>query len=230
MRLIRLAPPIAFVLAAGLLTVWLAIPRLASAIHTASYDQTFRDLGEIRRPREIGSMELALAAESRREALSCLSTGAAWAELGAAYLIEAAREGYDGRRGQVLLERSIEAHRQALVLEPGDSYVWTRLAHTVLTRDGPTPGLALYLRMAILTAPREPKLVLARLDLAFVTWHLLDNSTRALLEEQIVIVAGFYAKRLARLTKERFALGIVRPALASAPRLLRRFDAYYRQA
>ena len=171
-----------------------------------------------------------MAAESRREALAWLTTGTAWAELGAAFLIQASREGFDSRRGQVLLERSIEAHSRSLALEPADSYVWTRLARTAMTRDGPTPGLAPYLRMAILTAPREPKLVLARLDLAFVAWHLMDNTTRALINEQIVIAAGFYAKRLARLTKERYALTIVSQALFSEPRLLRRFDAYYRQS
>jgi hypothetical protein len=99
-----------------------------------------------------------------------------------------------------------------------------------MTRDGPTPGLAPYLRLAILTAPREPKLVLARLDMAFVAWHLMDNTTRALINEQIVIAAGFYSKRLARLAKERYALTIVSRALVSEPRLRRRFDAYYRQS
>ncbi len=67
------------------------------------------------------------------------------------------------------------------------------------------------------------------LDIAFVSWHLLDNTTRALFEEQIAIAVRFYAKRLARLTKERYALTIVSRALLGEPGLLRRFDAYYRQ-
>ena len=47
---------------------------------------------------------------------------------------------------------------------------------------------------------------------------------------QIVIAARFYAKRLAKLTKERFALPIVRAALSVDPPLRRRFEFYYRQA
>ena len=89
MRHSNLAPPIVFVLVADLLTVWLAVPRLASAIYTAPYDQTFRDLGEIRRPREIEAAELALTAQSRSEAIAWLATGTAWAELGAAFLVQA---------------------------------------------------------------------------------------------------------------------------------------------
>lgn len=212
---------------AGLLLVQ-GVPRLIAASYTAPFDQTLRDLGEARRPRQITAGELSRAAESRREALGWFDSARTRSEFAAARMMQASLDNYEGTRGKILLDQSIQAHSDALARRPADSYAWTRLARLLLVRDGLTPGIVPYLRMAIRTAPSDPRLVLARLDLAFLAWPMMDNTTRAMLAEQIRVAARIDTKSLAKLVKERFALGIARAALADDIGLRRRFDAYYR--
>ena len=95
-------------------------------------------------------------------------------------------------------------------------------------RDGLTPGLVPYLRMAIRTAPEDPRLVFAQLDLAFLAWPMMDNTTQDMVREQIRTAARFNTKQLAKLVKERFVLPIARDALKDEIGMQRRFDAYYR--
>jgi hypothetical protein len=212
---------------AGLLLVQ-GVPRLIAAAYTAPYDQTLRDLGEARRPREISPGELSKAAESRREALGWFDSAQTRSEFAAARMMQASLDDYEGERGRILMNQSIQAHSDALARRPADSHAWTRLARLLLVRDGLTPGIVPYLRMAIRTAPTDPRLVLARLDLAFLAWPMMDNTTRALFAEQIRIAARINTKALAKLVKERFALEIARDALEEDIGMQRRFDAYYR--
>lgn len=204
------------------------VPRLIAAAYTAPYDQTLRDLGEARRPRQITAAELSMAAESRREALGWFDSAQTRSEFAAARMMQASLDNYEGTRGKILLDQSIQAHSDALARRPADAHAWTRLARLILVRDGLTPGLVPYLRMAIRTAPSDPRLVLARLDLAFLAWPMMDNTTREMIAEQIRIAARINTKSLAKLAKERFALEIARDALKDDIGAQRRFDAYYR--
>ncbi|MBT5415400.1 MAG: hypothetical protein HOH66_01565 [Rhodospirillaceae bacterium] len=213
--------------AVALVLLGQGVPRLIAAAYTAPYDQTLRDLGDARHPRDISPGELSEAAESRRQALAWHDSARTRTEFGAARMMQASRDDYEGTRGRILLDQSIEAHRDALARRPADSHTWTRLARLLLVRDGLTPGIVPYLRMAIRTAPSDPRLIFARLDLAFMAWPMMDNTTRALIAEQIRIAARTKTKAFARLVKERFALEIAREALKDDIGLQRRFDAYY---
>lgn len=214
--------------AVAMLLLAQGVPRLIAASYTAPFDQTVRDLGESRRPRDISAGELSKAAESRREALGWYDSAQTRSEFGAARMVQASRENFEGSRGRILLDHSIQAHRDALARRPADSHAWARLARLLLIRDGLSPGIVPYLRMAIRTAPADPRLVFARLDLAFMAWPMMDNTTQDLIRQQIRIAAQINIKQLARVVKERFALEIARDAFKDDIGLQRRFDAYYR--
>lgn len=219
--------PILLALAAGLLLLWFATPRLISGLYQAAHDQTLRDLA--RPGNAVSALDAARAGESRSEALQWLETGRAWSELGAIRLLQAETTGYRSLWGRAYLLRSIAAHREGLALNPAQPYTWTRLARATLTQEGVTPALNPLLKMAVLTGPYEPRLLVSRLELGLIAWPGLDDAVRALMAEQIRIVARFYPERLARLAKRHYALSIVRDALATDPELSRRFDFVYRR-
>jgi hypothetical protein len=216
----------------GLSLLWLAVPRFLAAALTGPYDQTFRDLAATsgRPDLMVPANQVAAALKSRENALKWDENGRTRAELGALELLLAGLIGYETPQGRRLLDLAIENHRLALARDPAQPFAWARFVRAEFARHGVTPGLAPLLRMAIRTAPREPALVLDRVDVAFYAWESLDNTTRELVLEQVRIAAVFYEKRLAQVAKRHHAWPILDDALKDDERLFRRVGFLYRRA
>ena len=208
----------------------MAAPRLGAQIFSAPYDQVMRDL-------QAGRPDTPVAAEAVSEALKARRTALAWhddpraaTELGGFQLALSSGYGYESETGRFLLDASIDSHVRGLAGDPAQPYAWARLARARFAREGMSPDLNGLLRMAVRTAPREPQLVLDRLDLAFSVWQALDNTTRAMMHEQIVVAARYYEKRLAQVAKRHHALPILADALRDEEALFVRVGFHYRRA
>ena len=181
-------------------------------------------LAELRNGVALNDRYLEIAAGSKIASLGWAAEGRGWASLGLLRFTEARRAGLASDEGRAKLEQSIAADRRAVALSPGQAYAWTRLAHAELLRYGPTPRVAPLLRRAIAQAPYDPALVFGRLELSFLAWRHLDPALRDMVAEQVRFAAGIAPKRLAVLSRERYAMTAVRDALADTPELRRRVD------
>jgi len=215
--------------AAGVFLLALAGPRFMASAITAPYDQTMRSLADPAQAERLSPAVIQAAAFSRARAVRWQDSPRAWTDLGALQLEQAEAAGFATEKGRELVGRSLESHRRGLALDPAQPYAWLRLARAEFVLHGVTPALNPPLQMSVRTAPREPQLVLDRLDLAFTAWPMLDKTTRAMMEEQIVIAARFYERKLAVLARQHQALDILAEALRNEEGLYRRVGFYYRK-
>ena len=214
---------------AGALLLALAVPRFMAAAISAPYDQTMRDLGDPAKAGTVSPDAVKAAILSRKRAIRWQDNSRLWSDLGALQLEQAEAAGLQTAQGRELAVRSLDSHRQGLALDPVQPYAWLRVAKAELVVNGMTPALNPPLQMSVRTAPREPQLVLDRLELAFTVWPTLDKTTRTMMNEQVVIAARFYEKKLALMARRHRASDILAEALRDEEGLYRRVGFYYRR-
>jgi hypothetical protein len=216
--------------AIGVALIALAVPRLASGILLAPYDDTLARLG---RGETVAGAELARAVDSRRAALAWLETGRVRADLGALYLAWAAAPGLREAARMAMLDRAIAAFRAGLGLAPAQPFAWTMLGQATLRRLGPGAGgaVAPVLRMALITAPYEPRLVAPRLAIGLAVLRSLSPELRDLLVGQVTFALDRRPSLVVDLVRRRYVLTEMRALLADRPAVRRRFEtAYLRSA
>lgn len=215
---------LAFPVALAILTLCFAVPRLAASFHLLPSQETMRALGK-GQPVLDASLQGAIGA--RQMALTWLAAPRPRAELGGVRLYQASKAGYGTAEGKKFLEASIAAERQSLSLSPVQPYAWVQLLQARLAHEGPSPALSPLFIMAVRAAPVEPRLLMRRLAIGLSFWTFLDAEATARLQEQAFIAAHYFPTQLAMMTKKRYALKLVRDALAKDPALRSRFDRIY---
>jgi len=208
----------------GALLLALAVPRVLADLDTAPDDEVVATLATTTK-----TLRLAQAAQGRRDALARRDDGHLHAELAALELALAHHDGPATREGAARLERVESEARAALALAPAQPYAWVALVYAMVARGADSAAVAPIYRLAVEIAPREPALVLPRIELGFAALArgALDDPARAALDGQIRIAADGAPGELARLARRRYALAPIRAALAGDPALLARFDTAY---
>ncbi|MBI3453233.1 MAG: hypothetical protein HY057_10515 [Rhodospirillales bacterium] len=201
----------------------MAFPRFTGALYLITYTEVLDDLAA---GRKVATDDLIAAASVRNDALAWVDQGRAWTDLGALRLAQARDAGLRTPQGQAWLAEAVAAHRAGLLRDPAQPYAWTRLAQATYMAGG-DPSSAM--RMAIVAGSRDSALVHPRLELALSLWGRLDEPTRGMVRQQIVLAARYDAVRLAQLTRRQFALAYVLDALSGAPELRRRVEEAYRR-
>ena len=191
----------------------LSVPRTIEVFSMLPGDPV---LDTIQRGVEVPSSDLEDLASSREAALGWIESGRAWTDLGLAQVRLAERAGLDG--GRRLLDESVTSLRRGLALAPANSFAWARLAYAELGRRGPSTTVTEALKMSMLTASYEPRLLFSRLDLCLLVWRRFDEEGRALVAQQIRYAWEMSRPRLARLAQRRNASRIVADALAAVPK------------
>jgi hypothetical protein len=97
---------------------------------------------------------------------------------------------------------AIQSLREALARAPANPYAWTRLAYVSVSEAEPARRVVPLLEMAIRTAPVEPNLTFARLELCFTEWGDFPASDQPLLAQQLRIAWRQSGDRLVRLAEE----------------------------
>ena len=211
-------------LVAGVVLIALSVPRLGGGVVAAAGEGTLAEMG--RGERVLGT-EIMRAIESRTASLGWHESGRGWSDLGALYLSRSHEWGYRSRAGAAYLDHAIAAFRSGLALAPAQPFAWMMLTQATVARHGAAARPAPLLRMAIITAPGEPALVLPRVAMGLALWHRLTPEIRALISHQVRIAARHAPETLATTARKSYSLKRVRGMLAADAALLQLFDRAY---
>lgn len=211
-------------LAAGLGLALAAAPRFIGGAAMAPYEDILRSAA--RGGPKPAAPALDAAREGARVSLDWFDYSRTRMRLGAFELVAAGLATTPGAR-TAALSRSIDSLRAGLARAPGDAYGWLQLAQALRLRDGATPDLDSALRMSLLTAPYEHRLIVPRIEIAFSVWAALAPDLREAFGPQIVRAVDTAPVQLAQATRRFFALRQVREALAGSPVHMERFNIVY---
>jgi hypothetical protein len=158
---------------------------------------------------------------------------AAGGELAAAFLLGALLLAYGvphlatglAARSPAVAEPGRDALRTALAGTPADPRGWYELARLEREQSGAPAAMAKALRVSILTGPREPGLVLPRLELALPDLAAFERDDRALVLEQVRRAWAEFPRGLALLAKQRNLAAVVHEGIDEVPGAAEAFDA-----
>lgn len=208
----------------ALLALSFAVPRLASSFLLLPSQETVRAIGK---GKAVSDGAITRAVDAHLDAAAWHAAPEPLFRLGGLRLVQAKNAGYATSEGRRLLEESLAFERQSLSLSPVQPYGWVQLLQGRLALEGPSAALSPLFTMAVRAGPTEPRLVMHRLAVGLSFWTFLDAQALGLLKEQALIAARYFPTRLAVMTKKRYALKIIRDALAGEPALRSRFDRIY---
>lgn len=202
----------------------MAVPRLAAGVITGPFDEVVR---QIARGETVPRADLRFARASRISALRWYDLARLEADLGILNYTLARGEARGSELHGRLIEEAIAADLRAIKLAPTAAYSWLRLAQAHIERDGAAADIAPYLRMSYAMARYDPRVVLTRLDIAFLFWNDLPDDLQRETEEQIRLAMKWFPVDLVRYTRARNRLAPVRAALADDPEVRARFNLMY---
>ncbi len=219
--LVRAVPGLALTLIVGGVLLALGVPLAGEAITKISANPVLKRLQKHKSvPRE----QLEDLIRSREDALYWRESAGTWSELGLAQLLLASQAETDNQKKRDLKIASISSLKKSLARAPADAFVWTRLAYAQFLLSGPSPEVATTLRMALQSAPYEPRLFAVRLEIAFLCWPYLGPDDRDLVWQQVRWAWRYRPGKLVRLARSLDRIDVVRAALSQAPEELLRFE------
>jgi hypothetical protein len=192
----------------------IAVPRTVGVFASARAEPVLRKLQE-QQPVQV---------EELRTLTSALEAGRFWrgdgrlrTDLGLGYLLLAEKLPRDDSQAAQALQLAIEALRAGLARAPANPYAWARLAYAEALAGGWSPGAVAALRLALFTAPYEPRLLWSRLRMSFLAWPEMSSEDRELVFQQVRYAWQADPAELARLAQELKQVNLVRAALLRTP-------------
>ena len=199
----------------------LAVPRTISAFVTIPSGPVMIKL-QLLQP--VATEELNTLIESQHRGLNWDSRGRTRTDLGLARLLMADQRPRDDSQWQANMDEAIKSLREGLALAPANPYAWTRLAYAETQLNGWSPAAIAALRLAFVTAPYEPRLVLSRLRLSFLAWPHMTPEDRRLVFQQISYAWKDGPRELTVLAMDLRVANLVRAALLTSPDDLADFE------
>ena len=181
-------------------------------------------LREIQNLRPVGRDDLEILIASQRRGLRFGETGRKWTDLGLAQLLLAREQGVRGGIKIEMVSQAIASLKTGLALAPANPFAWTRLAHVQSLMTGPSPSVASALRMAILTARYEPRLLFIRLELCLRSWSFFRTDDHELVFQQVRLAWRKNGKRLVDMAVKTGQVNVVRAALLGSRKDLSAFE------
>ena len=123
-----------------------------------------------------------------------------------------------------MVSTAIVSLKTGLALAPANPFVWTRLAYAQSLLTGPSPSVASALRMALLTARYEPRLLFIRLELCLRSWSYFKSDDHQLVFQQVRLAWRKNGRRLVDLAVETGQVNVVRAALLGSRKDLSGFE------
>lgn len=205
----------------------LALPRLIAALATLPSGPA---LEAARAGERVAEPHLSGAIAAARRALRWDDAAQGHADLALLLWEQARRADLSSAEGRALAEASRAELDAAIARNPSHPVAWTRRTQIALVLDGIGPRLATDLAMALRTAPYDRVVLIPRLEIGLIAWPLLDADQRALVEDQIRMAAALDVGALAAVARRRFAVGVVRAALAADAAAGAAFERAYARA
>jgi len=199
----------------------LGAPRLISAFALLSAGPILTKL-QLQHP--VSDEELDTFAGAQRRGLAWSENRRRWTDLGLAQLLMAERYTADDPMRTTMLDEGIRSIKTGLRMAPANPFAWVRLAHAEgLKRLGSSEALTTY-RMALDTAPYEPRLMYTRIRIGLLHWRWLDREDRRQLFQQIRFGWARNARHLVDAALDVNRVNIVRAALFSDREALAKFE------
>jgi hypothetical protein len=176
-------------------------------------------LTAIENRQEVSAEDLRRLILSRERALAWTQSSATRVELASAQILLAEREVGGGARYHAMMQQAIATLRDGLSRGPANPFAWTRLAYAGLAEAEPARRVVPVLAMAIETAPVQPGLTFARLELCLLEWPYFAQSRPVLFVEQVRVAWHEDPRRLVRLAQSTGRIDAVREAIADGDRV-----------
>ena len=213
------APVAALALLAGAVLLSLGLPRTIASVITVPGNAVLKSIQSLE---PVSRQDLDLLIASQRRSLAWGESGRKWTDLGLAQLLLAAEAGDDGREDRI--SEAMTSLKRGLALAPANGFAWTRLAYGETLASGPSAAVAAALKMALLTAPFEPRLLFMRLELSFRAWPYFEPDDRDLVFRQVRFAWRDDPERLIDLARRSGRINLVRAALLRTPEALSRLE------
>ncbi len=181
-------------------------------------------LSEIQNLRPVGRDDLEILIASQRRGLRFGESGRKRTDLGLAQLLLAREQAGLGGIKIEMVSQAIASLKTGLALAPANPFAWTRLAYAQSLMTGPSPSVASALRMALLTARYEPRLLFIRLELCLRSWSYFKPEDRELVFQQVRLAWRKNGKRLVELAVKMGQVNVVRAALLRSRKDLSAFE------
>ncbi len=198
-----------------------AVPRTIAALAMLPGAPVLREIQNLR-PVERDSLDILIA--SQRRGLRFGESGRKWTDLGLAQLLLAREQGVQEAIGKETVSRAVATLKAGLALAPANPFAWTRLAYAQSLLTGPSPSVASALRMALLTARYEPRLLFIRLELCLQSWSYFKTGDRELIFQQVRLAWSKNPERLVDLAVRTGGVNVVRAALLRSRKDLSAFE------
>ena len=167
---------------AAMVLLTLAVPRTVGVILSARAEPMLRKLQD-QQPVRID--ELTTLADAQEVGQFWLADGRVRTDLGLAYLLLAEKLPRGDPNAGAYLQRAIDALKAGLARAPANPYAWARLAYAEALAQGWSPLAVSSLRLSLITAPYEPRLLWSRLRMSFLAWPEMSSEDRELVFQQI---------------------------------------------
>ncbi|HEY4135891.1 MAG TPA: hypothetical protein VGO34_11825 [Alphaproteobacteria bacterium] len=221
-RMARLLWAVLLALFAAFL-LYVGIPRLIAAVLRVPGDAGLSALND-NEPTSVGVMDAVI--DSRQAAGRWIESGrnsnavglAAMQLLSMMELLPVRQPGEEAR----YLAMGIDALQDGLAQQPAQPYAWYQLALALLKRggDGDAARAERAWRMAVVTGPNEPALIVPRVALGLVIWPQAVPRTRQIIADEVERAALAQPRGLARLSLQLGVDDFMRATLAGKPNLL----------
>lgn len=188
----------------------LALPRTFAALVTIPSALV---LERLQHQRPVTFAELETVAEAQEWGLFFVRDGRLSTDLGLAQLLMAERVPGDDPRVGTYLAAAVQSLTDGLVVAPGNPYAWARLSYAEARKRGWSPLALSALRLALLTASYEPRLLWSRLRLSLLAWPHMPPEDREIVYQQIRIGWEENRAEVAQLAKDLDRVNVVRAAL-----------------
>jgi hypothetical protein len=165
----------------------------------------------------VQSDELMTLAGAQEAGRFWLADGRLRTDLGLAYLLLAEKLPRTDPNANAYLQRAIDALATGLARAPANPYAWARLAYAEALAKGWTRLAVSSLRMALITAPYEPRLLWSRLRMSLLAWPEMSSEDQELIFQQIRYAWQADPSELARMAVELKQVNLVRAALLLSP-------------
>ncbi len=211
---------------AAVILIGLALPRVIGVLVSSSAEPVLRKLQE---QQPVDPDQLRTLIEAQESAAFWLADGRVLTDLGlgALLLSESAPKG-DPEAARAL-QQAIVALEEGVARAPANPYAWSRLAYARAMAEGWSPRAVAALRLALITAPYEPRLLWARLRMTMLAWMQLSSDDREVVLQQVRWAWQSNPGELVRMAVETKQTDLVRAALMLAPDDLQRFEAMTRE-
>jgi hypothetical protein len=192
----------------------LGLPRTVGVLVSADGEPVLRKLQE---QQPVSVDELTTLIEAQQSAAFWLSDGRILTDLGLGALLLSENQPRGDPAARSALSQAIAALEEGVARAPASPYAWSRLAYARALAEGWSPRTLAALRLALITAPYEPRLLWSRLRMAFLAWPQMASEDREVVYQQVRWAWQANPKELAQLAVEAQQLNLVRAALARMP-------------